>query len=154
MKICKNCGEINQSNVDFCCNCGKNSFELTAETVCSTCGKPNASTFTHCIHCGSALQLQLTSQAQSVKDEIEAIYSTQVAEISLKETASCPNCGQEVAVNSVYCVHCGAPTHQIHDHRVVKRKVCQHCEQPNMPLQTCALCVLHRSMMLSFRIFN
>ncbi len=140
MKICKNCGEINQSNVDFCCNCGKNSFELASETVCQNCGKANASANTHCIHCGAALQLQLTAQAQSVKAEIETVYATQVAEVSLKETAVCANCGQEVSVNSVYCISCGAPTHQIHDHRVVKRKICPHCDHPNLP--TASLCTM------------
>ncbi|MBR2974415.1 MAG: zinc ribbon domain-containing protein [Clostridia bacterium] len=141
MKICKNCGEVNQSSVDFCCNCGKDVFEFAAETVCQNCGNTNASTYTHCIHCGEPLQLQLTADAQSVKREIETIYSTQLAEVSLKETAVCANCGQEVPVNSLLCTGCGAPTYQMHDHRVVKRKICSNCEQPNLPTSTlCSMC--------------
>ena len=136
MKICKNCGEIKQLNDEYCSNCGKNAFEISPEVVCPNCGKSNDVTFAHCIYCGSILQEQMALQAQSVKSEVEAIYATQVAEISLKETAVCPNCGQEVAVNSVYCVSCGAPTHQMHDHRVVKRKICSHCEQPNLSTST------------------
>ena len=141
MKICKNCGEVNQLNVDYCCNCGKGSFELTEELVCPNCGKGNDATFTHCINCGTLLNTQRALQAQSVKSEIEAIYSTQVAEISLKETSVCPNCGQEVSVNSVFCTSCGAPTHQMHDHRLVKRKICPNCEQPNLPTASlCSMC--------------
>lgn len=141
MKICKNCGEVNQSTCEACVKCGQQEFTLLTEVICPSCGKANDSTYAHCIHCGTILQEQMALQAQSVKMEIEAIYSTQVAEISLKETATCPNCGQEVPVNSVFCISCGAPTHQMHDHRVVKRKICPHCEHPNLPASTrCSMC--------------
>lgn len=141
MKICKNCGEVNQLTDEFCCNCGQNAFDISAEVLCPNCGKANDVTFAHCIYCGNILQEQMALQAQSVKSEIETIYATQVAEVSLKETAVCPNCGQEVPVNGVYCTSCGAPTHQMHDHRVVKRKICSNCDQPNLPTATsCSMC--------------
>ena len=141
MKICKNCGEINKTDVESCCNCGQSDFDISAEVVCPNCGELNDATFSHCIHCGTILQVQMALQAQMVKNEIESIYSTQIAEVSLKETAVCPNCGQEVPVNSVYCISCGAPAHQMHDHRVVKRKICPHCEQPNLTTSNlCSMC--------------
>ncbi len=146
MKVCKNCGEINQSDVEFCCNCGKSAFVFSEEVTCPHCGAANDKSFTHCINCGNLLEektsLPLPSEigggmdmslAVDLRGELSEVYNSSLTDVSQKETVKCPSCGTEIQINSIFCYKCGAPVSKLHEHRVVRRKVCPHCGRPNLP---------------------
>lgn len=139
MKICKNCGEINLNDSEYCCNCGKNSFVFSEEVTCPVCGAANDKSYTHCTNCGSALSNHgvlpavgnvTPEEVNSVRAELQTVYE-QSLNVHAKEQLVCPNCGSSVNINSIYCDKCGTPVYRLNDHRVVKRKICPHCGRPN-----------------------
>ena len=64
MKVCKNCGEINSNDVQFCPNCGGKAFVFQEERTCPHCGAANDKSFVYCISCGQ----KLFSEAVSVEE--------------------------------------------------------------------------------------
>ena len=149
MKICKNCGEINLNDSEYCCNCGKNSFVFSEEVTCPVCGAANDKSYTHCTNCGSALSNHdvlpaignvTPEEVSSVRAELQTVYE-QSLNVHAKEQLVCPNCGSSVNINSIYCDKCGTPVYRLNDHRVVKRKICPHCGRPNLPTSPyCSYC--------------
>ncbi|MCM1043421.1 MAG: zinc ribbon domain-containing protein [Corallococcus sp.] len=146
MKICKNCGEINQSDAEYCCNCGKASFDLSDELTCPQCGASNGKGYTHCINCGAPLEENVgtddadTLAAVDLRNELQQSYADSQMEAA-KEHTTCPNCGAEIGLNSIYCYKCGTPVSRLQEHRVVRRKVCPHCGTPNLPANPyCSYC--------------
>ncbi len=143
MKICKNCGELNTSDSQFCSNCGSTALVFKEEIACPNCGATNDSASLHCIACGA----ELNHVAQSVvglengqsllngetpldnANDIQSVSKSTI--IPMAETASCPNCGAQVAITEIYCSHCGANVASLHQHRVVSRKICPVCGTPN-----------------------
>lgn len=149
MKICKNCGEINLNDAEYCCNCGKSAFVFSEEVTCPVCGAGNDKSYTHCTNCGSPLAEQpklpevgnvTPEQVNQVRSELKEVYSQSVT-VHGKEQVICPNCGSTVNLNSIYCETCGTPVYRLSDHRVVKRKICPHCGRPNLPTSKyCSYC--------------
>lgn len=141
MKVCKNCGEINPNDSTYCCSCGKNSFVYQEEVACPFCGAPNDKSFDHCINCGNLLKQPLQAQepsqheeqtqpvAVNLRDELPDAYGG--ITVAPGETAVCPGCGANVPLTAVFCSKCGAPVASLHEHRVVRRKICPHCHRPN-----------------------
>lgn len=165
MKVCKNCGEINPNDCEFCCNCGETAFVFQEEKLCPHCGAVNDKSFDFCINCGNLLRtvvedavVQQTPQmpqtpavTSDVADGYEPVpvdLRQQMNEvyggISVSvpaETARCPGCGALVPIHAIYCQKCGSPVAKLHDHRVVRRKICPHCGRPNgLEAQFCAYC--------------
>lgn len=156
MKVCKHCGEINSGDSAFCCNCGNTNFIFQEETVCPRCGAVNDKSFTFCINCGADMSVAATdpqsSPAPTYSDAADIdIEATTVANavanlyggviINPSETSKCPNCGAAVPITSIFCNHCGTSVADLHEHRVVQRKVCPQCGRPNsLEAHYCSYC--------------
>lgn len=147
MKVCKNCGEINSNDSEFCCNCGKKSFVYQEEIRCPHCGELNDKTFEHCIFCGGALHTHshgedapatahATPAPVDLREEMTTVYGTPSS-----ETARCPHCNAIVPVTAVFCFKCGTSVASLHEHRIIQRRVCPHCGRLN-PLDSpfCSYC--------------
>ena len=133
MKLCKNCGEINENDSLFCCNCGKSDFVFQEEVTCPHCGATNDKAFAHCTNCGKPLEKQSTQTATAspvavnLRQEMSDLYD----EANASEMSACPECGEMLPLTSIFCHKCGASIAKITMHKVVKRKVCPHCGQFN-----------------------
>lgn len=137
MKVCKNCGQLNTNDCDFCCNCGKKDFVVREEILCSHCGAANDKAFAFCINCGNRLgetsvDDSFVPSPADVRRQFSDVYGETSPAIP-GETAKCPNCGALIPIYSLYCSNCGASVSALHEHRVVVRKVCPHCGLPNSP---------------------
>lgn len=155
MKVCKHCGEINPGDSAFCCNCGNTNFIYQEEIACPHCGEINDKSFVFCINCGGSLTAAndtVVTPAQtytdvedynvgqtSVANEVANLYGGAVTAPS--ETSKCPHCGAPVPLTAIFCNKCGASVADLHEHRVVQRKVCPQCGRPN-PLEShfCSYC--------------
>ena len=145
MKVCKDCREINSNDSAFCCNCGKSNFIYQEEVVCPHCGKVNDKTFEHCIHCGQELEKHVhaaeletyNAVPVNVRDDMTTVYSAGLT----TETARCPHCNTSVPVTAIFCAKCGTNVADLHEHRIVQRKVCPHCGNFN-PVEAarCSYC--------------
>lgn len=150
MKVCKICGQLNTNDSEFCCNCGKADFVFQEEVTCPKCGEANDKSFAYCINCGNNLE-GAKSRADgnaktddgyiatpvNLKDKFD-VYS---AVMPPQESAKCPSCGASVPISAIYCSKCGASVASLHEHRVVKRKICPHCGRPNNPqARFCSYC--------------
>lgn len=152
MKICKSCGEINQADTKYCANCGRDAFVFSVDFNCPHCGIANDKRNTHCTNCGNAISYSANAKSRVV-EPASVVAATDVStavdlrsyevnqyagdsslvEISHnKETAKCPKCGNELQINSIFCYKCGEPVARIHEHKIVKRKVCIQCGTPNL----------------------
>lgn len=156
MKVCKHCGEINTNDSVFCCNCGKTNFIFQEEIVCHNCGEINDKSFSHCIHCGADLSVVVIDDDYSpapgfadsddiVIDPSDSSYDlTSVyggAVMTPSETAKCPKCGAAIPITAIFCNKCGTSVADLHDHRVVQRKVCPHCGKLNsLEAHYCSYC--------------
>ncbi|MBR2966361.1 MAG: zinc ribbon domain-containing protein [Clostridia bacterium] len=169
MKICKSCGEINQTDSVFCCACGAQAFVFSEEKVCPHCGAINDKKFTHCTNCGNSMAVPTKdamdfSPAPTVEENksSDGKGSTAVVEpapvavhlktemplsaealtqVSTGEVATCPHCGATISINQLYCHKCGKNVAVLHAHRVLKRKVCPVCNTPNLVENAyCAYC--------------
>lgn len=153
MKKCKNCGELNTAEAQFCDNCGKDAFIFNEELRCPHCGIANDISYTHCINCGNVLNttavapttavstLDMSEAVTDLRSELQQVYEGSMTNVTVKETNKCPNCGAEVQINSVYCYKCGTPVSSLYEHKVVNRKMCQHCHTPNLLTNTyCSYC--------------
>ena len=133
MKLCKNCGEINENDSLFCCNCGKSDFVFQEEVTCPHCGATNDKAFAHCTNCGKPLEKQPTQTATAtpvavnLRQEMSDLYD----EANASEMSACPECGEMLPLTSIFCHKCGASIAKLTMHKVVKRKVCPHCGQFN-----------------------
>ena len=157
MKVCKNCGEINSNDTEYCCNCGHNNFMYQEEVRCSHCGKVNDKSFEHCIYCGQNLHAHdhdhvhkhghnhdhaehddtYTAVPVNVRDEMGAVYPG----VTNTETARCPHCNTAVPITAIFCTKCGTSVANLHDHRVVQRKICPHCGRHNaLEAAYCSYC--------------
>lgn len=162
MKICKNCGEINSNDNEFCCHCGRQSFVYQEETRCPICGAVNDKSFVYCLNCGNVLRTakaDVSKVAPNVKspqqprqddgytpvpldlrEQMSDVYGSK-STATPAETAQCPSCGSIVPIHSIYCQKCGEPVDKLHLHRVVKRKICPHCGRPNsLESHFCSYC--------------
>jgi len=153
MKVCKHCGEINPGDSAFCCNCGNTNFIFQEEIVCPHCGEVNDKSFTFCMNCGEDLTKNVSKTvSQSASDNTAESEVTDVpaetvdlyegAMVSTpSEMSKCPNCGAAVPITAVFCNKCGTSVADLHEHRVVQRKVCPQCGRPN-PLEShfCSYC--------------
>ncbi len=159
MKVCKNCGEINSNDVQFCPNCGGKAFVFQEERTCPHCGAANDKSFVYCISCGQKLFSEAVSveevapSAQILPGE-EGFVPTPVDVRELHsdvyaggapsiphETARCPVCGANVPIHAIFCQKCGTPVANLHEHRVVNRKVCPHCGRSNgLDAHFCSYC--------------
>lgn len=164
MKVCKSCGEINANDCEYCCNCGQREFVFREEITCPHCGAVNDKSFEHCINCGNDLKINQTtvspvsdgevgvSPAVSAADEgytpVPVDLREQMSDVygglspsTPAETAKCPTCGAIVPIHAIYCHKCGTPVDKLHEHRVVKRKICPHCGRPNsLEARFCSYC--------------
>ena len=152
MKVCKNCGEINTNDSVFCCNCGKTNFVFQEETVCRICGEVNDKSFSHCINCGADLAAEaliaddghvasndIVVDADEMSVELSEVYGGAV--MTPSETAKCPKCGAAVPITAIFCNKCGNSVADLHDHRVVQRKICPHCGKLNsLEAHFCSYC--------------
>ncbi len=98
---CPNCGRDVQYGATFCSSCGSK-IETKNNTVsvnndnmrrCLKCGMPINDGCVFCTHCGTK-----TIQSQKSKNEIN---------FSFESANKCPNCNNEVSVDSDCCVSCG-----------------------------------------------
>lgn len=139
MKVCKTCGQLNTNDSDFCCNCGKADFVFQEEVACPKCGAANDKSFAYCINCGNKLNAvvanvenaaadQNVATPVNLKEQLTDVYG---ASLPAQEMAKCPSCGSDVPISAIFCFKCGASVASLHDHRVVKRKICPHCGKPN-----------------------
>lgn len=161
MKVCKNCGEINSNDCEFCCNCGETSFVFREEKLCPHCGAVNDKSFDFCMNCGNQLQVvasdeDIVPQNSAVSNNIsESGYEPVPVDLRQQmnevyggisvstptETAQCPGCGALIPIHAIYCEKCGTPVAKLHDHRIVKRQICPHCGRPNsLESAFCAYC--------------
>lgn len=155
MKVCKHCGQLNTNDCDFCCNCGKRDFVVQEEIACPHCGAVNDKSFAFCINCGGKMQpdvVDIKHAAASTSDEgftpspVDARerFSDVYGGMSVatpQETAKCPTCGAIIPIHAIYCSKCGTSVATLHDHRVVKRKICSHCGRPNsLEARFCSYC--------------
>lgn len=163
MKVCKNCGEINSNDCEFCCNCGKSAFVFQEETVCPHCGAVNDKSFVFCTNCGNELTPAVSEEAKvlpqtpvtpavstteegytpvpvDLREQLNEVYGG-LSAATPAEAAQCPGCGAIVPIHAIFCQKCGTPVAKLHDHRVVKRKICPHCGRPNsLESQFCSYC--------------
>lgn len=152
MKVCKHCGEINPGDSAFCCNCGNTNFIYQEEITCPRCGAVNDKSFVFCIECGGELTVKRADDSdvpsyadaqavdlRGVSDEVADLYGN--GAVTPSETSQCPHCGAPVPLTSIFCNRCGASVADLHEHRVVQRKVCPQCGRPN-PLEShfCSYC--------------
>lgn len=155
MKVCKHCGEINPSDSAFCCNCGNTNFIFQEELICPRCGAVNDKSFVYCIDCGSELVSPRQNASPAVVDygdsdgysaepvaaanDAVSVYGG--AGVTPSEMSKCPNCGAPVPLTAIFCNRCGTSVADLHEHRVVQRKVCPQCGRPN-PLEAnfCSYC--------------
>lgn len=155
MKVCKNCGEINTGDSTYCCNCGYTNFIYQQEVICHSCGEVNDKSYTHCINCGAALAVDVqedydTAPVIADTDDIVLEPVNAVADgmnaygsvmMTPSETAKCPSCGAVIPLTAIFCNKCGASVADLHDHRVVQRKVCPHCGRANsLESHYCSYC--------------
>lgn len=154
MKVCKHCGEINPGDSAFCCNCGNTNFIFQEEITCPHCGAINDKSFVYCINCGEDLTVtpekttpaptysdtgDYDIEARSVADEVVDLYGG--VAMTPSETSKCPNCGAAVPITSIFCNRCGTSVADLHEHRVVQRKVCPQCGRPNsLESHYCSYC--------------
>ncbi len=153
MKVCKSCNAINTNDCEYCYNCGKSDFVYQEEITCPNCGAANDKKASYCINCGNqfpkdektvAAAADVVVPAEHVEKDVvereqQPIYHVETSE--QKETAQCPNCGANVPIYAIYCQKCGQPVASLHQHRVVRRKVCPHCGKPNsMESHFCSYC--------------
>lgn len=160
MKVCKNCGEINPNDCEYCCNCGKTAFIFHEEITCPHCGATNDKSFVYCINCGNSLREEPSAQVDTavatpttptdeegytpipvdLREQMNDVYGGLSASTPT-ESAQCTNCGSLVPIHAIYCSKCGAPVASLHEHRVVKRKICPHCGRPNnLESRFCTYC--------------
>jgi ribosomal protein L40E len=146
MKICKKCGEINQAETKYCVSCGSDAFVFSVDFNCPFCGAPNDKASTHCTNCGNPISFK---QEPAVVHEAPApapvpapirgaavnVYGDngELVESAAKETVACPCCGAELSITAIYCPICGEMVAKMHQHRVLKRRVCRQCGTPNAP---------------------
>ena len=133
MKLCKNCGEINENDSLFCCNCGKAEFVFQEEVTCPHCGAENDKGFVYCTTCGKSLAQQpqnstATPVAVNLRQEMADVYGTPT---DTTEMSPCPQCSEMLPLTSMFCHKCGASVATLTAHKVVKRKICSHCGQLN-----------------------
>ena len=154
MKVCKHCGEINPSDSAFCCNCGNTNFIFQEELTCPHCGAVNDKSFVYCINCGGNLTDSRGNgspavtyvdadgynlETRSVSSEVADLYGS--VTMSPSETSQCPSCGAAVPITAIFCNICGASVADLHEHRVVQRKVCPQCGRPNsLESHFCSYC--------------
>lgn len=134
MKLCKNCGEINENDSLFCCNCGKAEFVFQEEVTCPHCGSANDKGFVYCTTCGKSLAQATTQTATSapvavnLRQEMVDLYG---GSADASETSTCPTCGEVLPLTAMFCHKCGASVAKLSLHKVVNRKICPHCGQLN-----------------------
>lgn len=152
MKVCKHCGEINPGDSAFCCNCGNTNFIFQEEITCPHCGAVNDKSFVFCINCGedlaktrdnaAAITVDANGDAVELSDasgEVADLYGGVTATPS--ETSKCPHCGAAVPLTAIFCNKCGTSVADLHEHRVVQRKVCPQCGRPNsLEAHFCSYC--------------
>lgn len=98
---CPNCGGDVQYGATFCSSCGSkietknNTVSVNNDNVrrCLKCGMPINDGCVFCTHCGTKV-----AQKQESDTEINS---------PLKSSNTCPNCNNEVSVDSDFCVNCG-----------------------------------------------
>jgi uncharacterized membrane protein YvbJ len=144
MKLCKNCGEINENDSLFCCNCGKTDFVFQEEVTCPSCGAVNDKGFVHCTTCGKPLSVQPAQTvttapvAVDLRTEMTDLYGGSADQT---ETSTCPQCGELLPLTAMFCHKCGTSVASLSQHKVVKRKICPHCGQYNpIDTQYCSYC--------------
>ncbi len=151
MKVCKHCGEINPGDSAFCCNCGNTNFIFQEEVTCPNCGAVNDKSYAFCIDCGSSLtppaQTSSAVNAEAFYDVETSSVSREVADLyggvmmTPSETSQCPSCGAAIALTAIFCDKCGTSVADLHEHRVVQRKVCPQCGRPNsLESHFCSYC--------------
>lgn len=155
MKVCKHCGEINLGDSAFCCNCGNTNFIYQEEITCPHCGAVNDKSFAYCIDCGASLADLRADvspaptyadtgdydvEIRSVAGEVADLYGNGAA-VTPSEMSKCPSCGAAVPITSIFCNRCGASVADLHEHRIVQRKVCPQCGRPNaLESHFCSYC--------------
>lgn len=157
MKVCKRCKVINTNDVSHCVNCGGTEFVAPEEIACPNCGGINIHSFDYCIHCGhelphgAAIQGQVSpvppatddnhvSVPADLQNALPHVYAD-LHDSTPPETAKCPTCGALVPIHAIYCQSCGTAVANLHQHRVVLRKICPHCGKPNaMDEALCSYC--------------
>lgn len=167
MKVCKHCGEINTNDCEFCRSCGESVFLFQEDIICSHCGATNDKSFRYCINCGNDMMQPAASVESNIAAEAPVAQQNapqntgddgytpvpvdlrqQMSEVygglsssTPTETAHCPTCGANVPIHAIYCQACGSPVFRLHEHRVVKRKICPFCGRPNsLESHLCAYC--------------
>ena len=151
MKVCKSCNAINTNDCEYCCNCGKTGFVYHEEIACPNCGATNDKSADFCINCGHQFPKEertvataADSSVAPVEKSAQELEQQQVYYVEApeeKEIVPCPNCGTRVPLHAIYCQKCGQPVASLHQHRVVRRKVCPHCGKPNsMESHFCSYC--------------
>lgn len=155
MKICKKCGEINSSNTTYCASCGGTEFTYREEVKCPHCGAVNDKSFTHCVNCGNSLG---NPQNAMPAEEVAAapVNASGSGAVYTRgpsiETSQCPSCGEDVPLTSMFCQKCGTNVANLHEHRVVQRKICPHCGRPNA--QDAVYCTFCYSVLTEARVEN
>lgn len=155
MKVCKHCGEINPGDSAFCCNCGNTNFIFQEEVRCPHCGAVNDKSFVFCIDCGNELTRRSDNPPPPPpREEVESVRveagDSSVAEVSkmyggtsvsVSEASRCPSCGASVPLTAIFCNVCGSSVADLHEHRVVQRKVCPQCGRANaLDSKYCSYC--------------
>lgn len=163
MRVCKNCGEVNDNQTQFCINCGQDVFIERQDATCPSCKESVPLEAVFCPNCGQKLlnvetisqdqdvvslqplgdvQEDWKSGAVSVKEALSQLYddNNQMV-LDTRETFNCPNCMSELPLSSAFCTVCGTPVSSVIEHKVVKRKICSHCGTPNsLTTPYCSYC--------------
>ena len=148
MRVCKNCGEINENNANVCINCGQRDFAEAVDAVCPSCHARINSNAHFCTACGAKLTVDYDSNgvelpavkndewasgAVMIKDSLMELYDERNERIvDAKETFDCPNCHSELPISTAFCTKCGTPVASAIEHKVVRRKICVQCSKPNL----------------------
>jgi len=119
---CKKCGSEVPYNAPFCSSCGspRNVVDQAhaVSTFCSQCGSSVAPDKAFCTVCGTKVRQSVTEPPAHIPElqydlpqqaEPPVAGSGQAAQ-EVQSLLICPDCGKELAANSVFCLSCGART--------------------------------------------
>lgn len=128
MKKCRVCEYVCPDEMNFCEQCGNNTFDTIVESpkveakdepviFCPNCGKQNPVTGAFCESCGTNLQervIDTIDERSNVEDIKEEVYEGPIEKVEpvSESVIFCPACGNKNAGDTIFCESCG---HKVSD---------------------------------------